>query len=29
VQIAGRWGTRYTSGGKIIWTEQPLGTPDL
>src|SRR5690606_36221945 len=28
-QIAGRWGTRYTSGGKIIWTEQPLGTPDL
>lgn len=28
-QIAGRWGTRYTSDGKIIWTEQPLGTPDL
>ncbi|MGW6294514.1 sodium/proline symporter PutP [Streptomyces sp. NPDC055058] len=28
-QIAGRWGTRYTTDGKIIWTEQPLGMPDL
>ncbi|WP_078662649.1 SpoIIE family protein phosphatase/ATP-binding protein [Streptomyces bicolor] len=24
-QHAQRWGTRYTSGGKVIWTEQPLG----
>ncbi len=23
-QIADRWGTRYTSRGKIIWAEQPL-----
>lgn len=23
-QVAERWGTRYTSQGKIIWTEQPL-----
>ncbi|MCX4658256.1 SpoIIE family protein phosphatase [Streptomyces uncialis] len=23
-QVAERWGTRYTSGGKVIWTEQPL-----
>lgn len=23
-QIAGRWGTRYTPTGKVIWTEQPL-----
>jgi hypothetical protein len=23
-QSAQRWGTRYTSGGKVIWTEQPL-----
>jgi anti-sigma regulatory factor (Ser/Thr protein kinase) len=23
-QFAERWGTRYTSEGKIIWTEQPL-----
>ncbi|MFJ9406925.1 SpoIIE family protein phosphatase [Streptomyces sp. NPDC101393] len=29
-QFARRWGTRYTSGGKVIWTEQPLhnGVPD-
>ncbi|MEU5400422.1 SpoIIE family protein phosphatase [Streptomyces sp. NPDC005963] len=23
-QFAERWGTRYTPGGKVIWTEQPL-----
>jgi anti-sigma regulatory factor (Ser/Thr protein kinase) len=23
-QFADRWGTRYTSTGKVIWTEQPL-----
>ncbi|MGP3980880.1 SpoIIE family protein phosphatase [Streptomyces sp. KR80] len=23
-QFAERWGTRYTSEGKVIWTEQPL-----
>ncbi|MER6089980.1 SpoIIE family protein phosphatase [Streptomyces bluensis] len=23
-QFADRWGTRYTSGGKVIWTEQQL-----
>ncbi|QDY81327.1 SpoIIE family protein phosphatase [Streptomyces qinzhouensis] len=23
-QFADRWGTRYTPGGKVIWTEQPL-----
>ncbi|MFF4603373.1 SpoIIE family protein phosphatase [Streptomyces sp. NPDC001339] len=23
-QLAERWGTRYTSGGKVIWTEQPV-----
>ena len=23
-QFAERWGTRYTSHGKVIWTEQPL-----
>lgn len=23
-QLAQRWGTRYTPGGKVIWTEQPL-----
>lgn len=23
-QLAERWGTRYTSDGKVIWTEQPL-----
>ncbi|MER6983852.1 ATP-binding SpoIIE family protein phosphatase, partial [Streptomyces carpinensis] len=23
-QLAERWGTRYTSGGKVIWAEQPL-----
>ncbi|MFG2894141.1 SpoIIE family protein phosphatase [Streptomyces sp. NPDC048248] len=22
-QLAERWGTRYTAGGKVIWTEQP------
>lgn len=25
-QFADNWGTRYTSGGKVIWTEQRLGT---
>ncbi|MGI5196465.1 SpoIIE family protein phosphatase [Streptomyces sp. CA-288835] len=24
-QFAERWGTRYTGGGKVIWTEQVLG----
>ncbi|MBM9504270.1 SpoIIE family protein phosphatase/ATP-binding protein [Actinacidiphila acididurans] len=23
-QVAERWGTRYTAGGKVIWAEQPL-----
>ncbi|MEV6167865.1 SpoIIE family protein phosphatase [Streptomyces sp. NPDC051954] len=23
-QFAERWGTRYSGGGKVIWTEQPL-----
>ncbi len=23
-QVADRWGTRYTAGGKVIWTEQTL-----
>ncbi|WP_175409560.1 SpoIIE family protein phosphatase [Streptomyces sp. TRM64462] len=23
-QFAGRWGTRYTPSGKVMWTEQPL-----
>ncbi|MBA6440701.1 SpoIIE family protein phosphatase [Streptomyces sp. GMR22] len=23
-QLAQRWGTRYTAGGKVIWAEQPL-----
>lgn len=23
-QVAERWGTRYTPGGKVIWAEQPL-----
>ncbi|MFI1169054.1 SpoIIE family protein phosphatase [Streptomyces sp. NPDC020801] len=23
-QLAERWGTRYTAGGKVIWAEQPL-----
>nr|WP_231626818.1 SpoIIE family protein phosphatase/ATP-binding protein [Streptomyces apocyni] len=23
-QFAERWGTRYTTGGKVIWAEQPL-----
>nr|WP_329138781.1 SpoIIE family protein phosphatase [Streptomyces sp. NBC_01476] len=23
-QVADRWGTRYTSEGKVIWSEQPL-----
>ncbi|CAM5287867.1 histidine kinase [Streptomyces avidinii] len=26
-QIGGRWGTRYTPAGKIIWSEQPLPDP--
>ncbi|MFC9329236.1 SpoIIE family protein phosphatase [Kitasatospora sp. NPDC057015] len=26
-QLTERWGTRYTSQGKIIWAEQPLPTP--
>lgn len=25
--LASRWGTRYTSAGKCIWTEQPLPPP--
>ncbi|MFB7591419.1 SpoIIE family protein phosphatase [Streptomyces sp. NPDC056169] len=25
-QFAGRWGTRYTADGKVIWAEQPLPT---
>jgi len=25
-QFADRWGTRYTPGGKVIWTEQRLST---
>ncbi|MCF3130220.1 SpoIIE family protein phosphatase [Streptomyces olivochromogenes] len=25
-QFADRWGTRYTPGGKVIWTEQHLAT---
>jgi anti-sigma regulatory factor (Ser/Thr protein kinase) len=24
-QLSQRWGTRYTSGGKVIWAEQDLG----
>ncbi|MER7690322.1 SpoIIE family protein phosphatase [Streptomyces sp. NPDC097610] len=27
-QFADRWGTRYTSGGKVIWTEQQLSAID-
>ncbi|MFF7601491.1 SpoIIE family protein phosphatase [Streptomyces mirabilis] len=27
-QFADRWGTRYTSGGKVIWTEQQLSATD-
>ncbi|MEU0987768.1 SpoIIE family protein phosphatase [Streptomyces sp. NPDC005953] len=27
-QFADRWGTRYTPGGKVIWTEQPLPPDD-
>ncbi|WP_217576482.1 SpoIIE family protein phosphatase/ATP-binding protein [Streptomyces sp. GbtcB7] len=27
-QFADRWGTRYTSGGKVIWTEQQLSAMD-
>ncbi|WP_138894575.1 ATP-binding protein, partial [Streptomyces chryseus] len=23
-QLSQRWGTRYTSGGKVIWAEQAL-----
>ncbi|MFD8695466.1 SpoIIE family protein phosphatase [Kitasatospora purpeofusca] len=26
-QMAERWGTRYTTRGKVIWSEQPLITP--
>ncbi|NGO47847.1 SpoIIE family protein phosphatase [Streptomyces ureilyticus] len=26
-QLTERWGTRYTTNGKIIWTEQPLPRP--
>nr|WP_308122204.1 SpoIIE family protein phosphatase [Streptomyces sp. TRM70350] len=25
-QLTARWGTRYTTDGKVIWTEQPLPT---
>ncbi|WP_052398012.1 SpoIIE family protein phosphatase [Streptomyces sp. NRRL F-5123] len=25
-QFTDRWGTRHTSGGKVIWTEQPLSS---
>ncbi|REK90504.1 GAF domain-containing protein [Streptomyces inhibens] len=28
-QLAERWGTRYTSSGKVIWTEQALADGDL
>ncbi|MFI0216222.1 SpoIIE family protein phosphatase [Streptomyces lydicus] len=28
-QLAERWGTRYTSGGKVIWTEQTLPDRDV
>nr|WSX53800.1 SpoIIE family protein phosphatase [Streptomyces sp. NBC_00974] len=27
-QIGRRWGTRYTTDGKIIWSEQPLPEPE-
>ncbi|MFI6844249.1 SpoIIE family protein phosphatase [Kitasatospora sp. NBC_00085] len=27
-QLTRRWGTRYTAGGKIVWTEQALPTAD-
>ncbi|NWF25527.1 SpoIIE family protein phosphatase [Streptomyces sp. PKU-EA00015] len=27
-QYAERWGTRYTAGGKVIWSEQKLGAGD-
>jgi anti-sigma regulatory factor (Ser/Thr protein kinase) len=27
-QFADRWGTRYTSGGKVIWTEQQFSAVD-
>ncbi|MDX6353111.1 MAG: hypothetical protein QOF98_14, partial [Streptomyces sp.] len=26
-QLARRWGTRYTTAGKIIWAEQTIPTP--
>ncbi|WP_405496611.1 SpoIIE family protein phosphatase [Streptomyces sp. NBC_00096] len=26
-QLTDRWGCRFTSTGKTIWTEQPIGTP--
>ncbi|MFE1177476.1 SpoIIE family protein phosphatase [Streptomyces sp. NPDC058773] len=28
-QLAERWGTRYTTGGKVIWTEQTLSGMDV
>ncbi|MFH9349125.1 SpoIIE family protein phosphatase [Kitasatospora sp. NPDC017646] len=28
-QMAGRWGTRYTARGKVIWAEQPLTAPEF
>ncbi|MGW7574832.1 SpoIIE family protein phosphatase [Streptomyces sp. NPDC054765] len=28
-QLAERWGTRYTTSGKVIWTEQTLSDIDL
>lgn len=28
-QMSHRWGTRYTSGGKIIWAEQSLPAQDM
>jgi GAF domain-containing protein len=27
-ELAGNWGTRYTGGGKVLWTEQHLPPPD-
>jgi sodium/proline symporter len=28
-QLAQRWGTRYTTTGKVIWTEQAIPTDAL
>lgn len=28
-QLAERWGTRYTTSGKVIWTEQALTGLDV